>query len=73
MQRTKTGSDVNGRKLAETAGLAHGTVGDILTGETKRVRCSTAAALCDAIGVELLVLCTPVLRLAGIRQKALTS
>lgn len=73
MGRTKTGADVTGRELAEAAGLAHGTVGDILTGRSPRVRCSTAEALCDAIGVELLVLCTPVLRLAGIRQKALAS
>ncbi|MDX3398387.1 helix-turn-helix domain-containing protein [Streptomyces ardesiacus] len=73
MRRTKTGSELTGRGLAEAAGLAHGTVGNILSGETEQVFASTAEAICHAIGVELLVLCTPVFRLAVVRQKALTA
>jgi DNA-binding Xre family transcriptional regulator len=71
MKRTKTGSEMSIRDLAEAAGVAHGTVGNILSGETEKVYGSTAEALCHAIGVELLILCTPVFRLAGLRQRAL--
>lgn len=73
MKRTKTGSEMSIRDLAEAAGLAHGTVGNILSGDTKYVRGSTAEALTHAIGVELLILCTPALRIAPARPKALVS
>jgi transcriptional regulator with XRE-family HTH domain len=73
MKRTKTGSEMSIRELAEAAGVAHGTVGNILSGETEKVYASTAEAISHAIGVELLVLCTPVFRLAAVRQKALTA
>lgn len=73
MKRTKTGSEVSIRELADAAGLAHGTVGNILSGETDKVYASTAEAICHAIGVELLVLCPPAFRLAAVRQKALTA
>lgn len=73
MKRTKTGSEMSIRDLADAAGIAHGTVGNILSGETERVYGSTAEAICHAIGVELLVLCQPVFRLAAVRQKALSA
>lgn len=73
MKRTKTGSEMSIRDLADAAGVAHGTVGNILSGETEKVFASTAEAICHAIGVELLVLCPPAFRLAGIRQKSLTA
>ncbi|MDT0387881.1 helix-turn-helix domain-containing protein [Streptomyces dubilierae] len=73
MKRTKTGSEMSIRDLAEAAGIAHGTVGNILSGETSKVYASTAEAISHAIGVELLVLCTPVYRLSVVRQRALTA
>lgn len=70
MKRIKTGEAVSVRDLAELADLAHGTVGNLLTGETEKVYGSTANALCEAIGVELLVLFTPVYRYSRARQQA---
>lgn len=63
MKRTKTGAPVKGRELAAEAGIASGTISNLLTGTRAKVYGSTAAAICDVIGVELLVLCTPVDRL----------
>lgn len=63
MKRTKTGADISGRELAAKAGIAAGTISNLLTGVRSRVTGSTAAAICDVIGVELLVLCPPVDRL----------
>jgi hypothetical protein len=44
-------------------GIAHGTISNLLNGVRENVQASTAAAICDVIGVELLVLCIPVDRL----------
>lgn len=63
MKRTKTGAEISGRKLAEEAGIASGTISNLLTGARTKVYGSTAAAICDVIGVELLILSTPVDRL----------
>lgn len=63
MKRTKTGASIKGRELAAKAGLASGTISNLLTGARSRVTGSTVAAICDVIGVELFVLCTPVERL----------
>ena len=63
MKRTKTGSEITGRELAAKAGIAHSAISNLLTGARSRVYGSTAAPICDVIGVELLVLCTPVERL----------
>jgi transcriptional regulator with XRE-family HTH domain len=63
MKRTKTGTALSGRELAAQAGIAHGTISNILTGARKNFTGSTVAAICDVIGVELLVLGTPVERL----------
>jgi DNA-binding Xre family transcriptional regulator len=63
MRRTKTGAAVKGRELTARAGIAHGTISNLLNGVRENVQASTAAAICDVIGVELLVLCIPVERL----------
>lgn len=63
MKRTKTGAPIKGRELTTKAGIAHGTISNLLNGVRENVYGSTAAAICDVIGVELLVLCTPVERL----------
>jgi transcriptional regulator with XRE-family HTH domain len=63
MKRTKTGADISGRELATKAGIASGTISNLLTGVRSRVTAVTAAAICDVIGVELLILGTPVDRL----------
>jgi transcriptional regulator with XRE-family HTH domain len=63
MRRTKTGAEISGRELASKAGIATGTISNLLTGVRSRVTASTVAAICDVIGVELLVLCEPVNRL----------
>jgi DNA-binding Xre family transcriptional regulator len=63
MKRTKTGADISGRELTRLAGIASGTISNVLTGERPRLQGSTVAAICDVLGVELLVLCTPVQRL----------
>lgn len=63
MKRTKTGAEISGRELAAKAGIASGTISNLLTGVRRRVTGSTVASICDVIGVELLVLGTPVDRL----------
>jgi DNA-binding Xre family transcriptional regulator len=63
MKRTKTGAPIKGRELTTKAGIAHSTISNLLNGVRENVYGSTAAAICDVIGVELLVLCTPVERL----------
>lgn len=63
MRRTKTGAAIKGRELTAKAGIAHGTISNLLSGARTNVYGITAAAICDVIGVELLVLCTPVDRL----------
>jgi transcriptional regulator with XRE-family HTH domain len=63
MKRTKTGAEISGRELAAKAGIASGTISNILTGVRRRYTGSTLVRICDVIGVELLVLGTPVDRL----------
>lgn len=63
MKRTKTGAPVKGRELTAMAGIAHGTISNLINGVRENVQGSTAVAICDVIGVELLVLCVPVERL----------
>ncbi|MER6103642.1 helix-turn-helix transcriptional regulator [Streptomyces sp. NPDC001832] len=60
MQRTGTGAKVTGRQLAADAGIAHGTVGSLLTGAQNSVPESTADAIARRIGVDILVLFVPV-------------
>lgn len=63
MKRTKTGASITGRELTAKAGIASGTISNLLTGGRRRVTGPTVAAICDVIGVELLILCTPAERL----------
>jgi transcriptional regulator with XRE-family HTH domain len=72
MKRTKTGADISGRELAAKAGIATGTISNLLTGTRSRVTGSTVAAICDVIGVELLILGIPVDRLNS-TEDALTT
>lgn len=60
MERTGTGAAVTIRGLAADAGIAHGTVGNLLTGEQESVIEPTARAICGVIGVDLLILFAPV-------------
>lgn len=59
MRRTGRGDRVTGRQLAAEAGIAHGTVGMLLTGAQEIVTLSTAQAIARRIGVDLLVLWIP--------------
>lgn len=62
MRRTGTGAPVTIRQLADAAGVPHGTVGNLLTGEQDSVPEPTAAALAQRVGVDLLVTFEPVCR-----------
>lgn len=56
MKRTGRGDAVDVRKLARRAGVARGTVGDLVSGARSRVTYESAAAICAAIGVDLDIL-----------------
>jgi transcriptional regulator with XRE-family HTH domain len=59
MQRTGTGSAVTGRRLARDVGVAHGIIGELLTGARDTVSATTAQAIAQRIGVDVLVLFVP--------------
>lgn len=59
MQRTGIGSAVTGRQLARDVGVAHGIIGELLTGARDTVPATTAQAIAQRIGVDLLVLFIP--------------
>ena len=59
MQRTGTGASVSVRELAALAGVPHGTIGNLLTGEQESVIAPTACSIARAIGVDVLVLFAP--------------
>lgn len=63
MKRTKTGAEIRGRELAAKAGIATGTISNLLTGDRRRLQGATLVSICDVLGVELLILGTPVDRL----------
>ncbi|MYX16888.1 hypothetical protein GTY67_26425 [Streptomyces sp. SID8374] len=62
MRRTGTGERITTRQLAADIGIAHGTVGGLLTGAVQVVPESTAVDIAARIGVDLLVLFIPVCR-----------
>jgi hypothetical protein len=62
MQRTGTGGRVTTRQLAAAAGIAHGTVGNLLTGAKEEIDEPAAIALTQRVGVDLLVAFEPVCR-----------
>ncbi|NNJ04194.1 XRE family transcriptional regulator [Streptomyces sp. PKU-MA01144] len=59
MRRTGTGASVSVRELAALAGIPHGTIGNLLTGEQEAVLASSAHSIAAAIGVDVLVLWIP--------------
>ncbi|MFD5632405.1 helix-turn-helix domain-containing protein [Streptomyces sp. NPDC127072] len=56
MKRTGQGDAVDVRKLARRAGIARGTVGDLVSGARSRVTYDSASAISAAIGVDLEIL-----------------
>lgn len=59
MERTGSGSSISGRELASAIGVAHGTVNGLLSGTTSTQPAATAYAICQVIGVDLLILWAP--------------
>ncbi|MFJ8154847.1 helix-turn-helix domain-containing protein [Streptomyces sp. NPDC094468] len=56
MERVGTGEAITSRELAATAGVAHGTIGGLMSGAQRIVPVEKAQAIADALGVKLLVL-----------------
>lgn len=59
MRRTGTGAAITGRRLARDVGIAHGIIGELLTGARDTVSATTAQAVAQRIGVDLLILFVP--------------
>lgn len=62
MERTGTGEAITSRELAEAAGVAHGTIGGLMSGAQRVVPEPKAKAIAAALGVDLLVLWVPMER-----------
>ncbi|MFJ3663118.1 helix-turn-helix domain-containing protein [Streptomyces sp. NPDC090119] len=62
MERTGTGNSISSRALARVAGVAHGTIGALMTGAQKAVPEDKAKTIAAALGVDLLVLFVPMER-----------
>ncbi|MEV8396199.1 helix-turn-helix domain-containing protein [Streptomyces sp. NPDC057596] len=62
MERTGTGEAVTSRELAAAAGVAHGTIGALMSGTQRLVPEDKAKAITAALGVDLLVLFIPMER-----------
>lgn len=60
MQRTGSGQSLSVRDLATAVGVPRGTIGNLLTGETKSQPERVAHAIARVIGVDLLVLWVPI-------------
>jgi len=56
MERTGDGEEISSRNLAAKAGVAHGTIGNLMSGAQRIVPEDKAQAIADALGVKLLVL-----------------
>ena len=59
MERTGTGEPITSRELAAAAGVAHGTIGALMSGAQRHVPEDKARAITAALGVELKVLFIP--------------
>lgn len=59
MQHTGSGQKLTVRSLAEMAGCAHGTIGNLLSGAQDFVPLALADRITRTIGVDLLVLFAP--------------
>lgn len=62
MERTSTGQPITSRGLASAAGVAHGTIGALMSGTQRVVPEDKAKAITGALGVDLLVLFVPMER-----------
>jgi transcriptional regulator with XRE-family HTH domain len=62
MERTGTGREIKSRELAEAAGVAHGTIGGLMSGTQRIVPESKAKAIAAVLGVDVLVLWVPMER-----------
>lgn len=62
MERTGTGDSVSIRQLADRAGVPHGTIGNLLTGEQEGVLADAAHSIAAAIGVDYLIMWLPIER-----------
>jgi transcriptional regulator with XRE-family HTH domain len=62
MERTGTGEPISSRELAEAAGVAHGTIGGLMSGAQRGVPEPKAKAIAAVLGVDLLVLWVPMER-----------
>ena len=62
MERTGTGDSVTTRELAKSAGVAHGTIGALMSGAQRVVPEHKARAIAARLGVDLLVLFIPMER-----------
>lgn len=62
MQRTGTGGGVSVRELAADVRLPHGTIGNLLSGYQTTQPYDKALAIAQRIGVDLLILWTPIER-----------
>lgn len=60
MKRTGSGASVSVRDLATLTAIARSTIGALLTGVQQSVPEGAAHAIADAIGVDVLILFTPV-------------
>ena len=59
MERTGTGESITSRELAAAAGVAHGTIGALMSGAQMTVPEDKARAITSALGVKLGVLFDP--------------
>ncbi|WP_460067325.1 helix-turn-helix domain-containing protein [Streptomyces sp. YKOK-I1] len=62
MERTGDGEQISSRELAAKAGVAHGTIGGLMSGAQRIVPEDKAQAIADALGVKLLVLFVEMVR-----------
>lgn len=59
MERTGSGEPIKSRELAAKAGVAHGTIGALMSGAQRFIPEDKARAITAALGVELGVLFDP--------------
>lgn len=62
MERTGTGQAITSRGLAEATGVAHGTIGALMSGAQRAVPEDKAKVIATVLGVDLLVLFVPLER-----------
>ncbi|MFE9937361.1 helix-turn-helix domain-containing protein [Streptomyces hirsutus] len=62
MERTGTGEAVTSRELAAKSGVAHGTIGALMSGTQRLVPEDKAKAIAAVLGIDLLVLFIPMER-----------